>query len=138
MFKNTFITLTVSLLILGLLSVIQPQTQEIESTNEKTYATENTEIETLHSGLQEYFVNDLDSEFIRDVKEVKVEEPKEKSEEVQPAEKVEQPKTVVKEQPKQVAKVVVKEQPKEEVKTEAKEEVKADVSEEPKEEVKSE
>lgn len=118
MFKNTFITLTVSLLILGLLSVIQPQTQEIESTNNQTYAVKTTEQVRVDPNeyelvVKEFFVEKQETE------EVEIEEVK-----------VVQQKTVVKEQPKQVVKVEVKQEPKEEVK--------ADVQEEPKEEVKSE
>mgnify|MGYP001335050061 CR=1 FL=1 len=139
MFKNTFITLTVSLLIFGLLSVIRPQNQEIETAVNQPVAIAQTEQQDLVDPnetelvVKEFFVEVEEvKEEVEEVKvEVKVEQPKVET-------KVEQPKVETKaEQPKVETKV---EQPKTEVKVAApKTEVKVEQpKEEQKDEVKSE
>ncbi len=110
-------------MILGLLSVIQPQTQEIESTNNQTYAVETTKQVKVDPNEYELVVKEFFVEK-QEVEEVEIEETKE---EVKVETKVEQP--------KQVAKV---EQPVTVVKQEPVEAVKAEVQEEQEEEVKSE
>src|SRR5690554_5745761 len=141
MFKNTFITLTVSLLIFGLLSVIRPQNQEIETAVNQPVAISQTEKQDLVDPnetelvVKEFFVEVEEveevEEDVEEVEEVKVEQPKTEV-------KVAAPKTEVKvEQPKVETKV---EQPKTEVKVAApKTEVKVEQpKEEQKDEVKSE
>lgn len=139
MFKNTFITLTVSLLILGLLSVIRPQTQEIEDTTNRTYTvvdTEQVRVDPNETELvvKEFFVEKQETnEEIEEVKEVVKEPVKEQPKKVVQAEKkVEQPKQVVQAQPK----TVVKAEPKEEVKAEVEEEKSEPVEQAPAQEVK--
>jgi uncharacterized protein YkwD len=147
MFKHTFITLTVSLLVVGLLSVFQPQPEAItEQTNQPEVAL-SLQAEPTQLKEDKLILNMENIERKVTVKEPVVEE---KEEEAQPEEKTEEKtetKTVAKVETKTVAKVVAKvetkkvEQPvtaevKADTQEEPKEEVKAETTEEPKEEVK--
>ena len=130
MFKHTFITLTVSLLVVGLLSVFQPQPEVItEQTNQPEVA---LSIQTEPTTFKEdkLILNMENIERKVTIKEPVVEE------EAQPEEKTEV-KAPAKVETKTVAKVVAKVETKT-VEQPVAVEVKADTQEEPKEEVKAE
>jgi uncharacterized protein YkwD len=146
MFKHTFITLTVSVLVLGLLSVFQPQPLEVEQPIEQKTVVLNAAVKSEQLQVEEGF---------GDIEIIKQEETKEEViivETEQPKEEViivetEQPKEEAKAAPQAVEKKEVKKEVKKEAKpapvvaskpvekAPAAPEVKADVSEEPKEEV---
>lgn len=133
MLKHTFITLTVSLLIFGILSVLNPQPQTTEETaNPITVQFDaNEEIEAEQ---ELYVVNPFNEEVeVEEIEEeVEVEQPTTKTE-VQQAPKTET-KTEVKPAPKTETTTVTKDEPKEETKSEP---VKT-TTEQPKEEPKAE
>ncbi len=133
MLKHTFITLTVSLLIIGILSVLNPQPQTTDETaNPNTVlfdATEAIEVE------QELYVVNPFNEVLEVEEEVEeeVEQPETKTE-VKPTPKTET-KTEVKPAPKTETTTVTKQEPKKE---ETKSEPVKTTTEQPKEEPKTE
>lgn len=145
MFKHTFITLTVSLLVVGLLSVFQPNSEEITEVTDQpevTYNLQDKAIE-LKEDLIILDMENIERKITVQKQTTTQEKQEEKAQKTEVKKEVKAPaKVEAKKEVKAPVKTVVKATPKQEAKpvekAPVKEEVKAEEKEEPKEEKKEE
>lgn len=138
MFKHTFITLTVSVVVLGLLSVFQPQPQVVDQPTEQTSTEVKTTLKKQPLQVEESFNVKLLVDQAKEAAIIKEKEAAQQEEKVEAKEsaptKTQEVKKETKAAPTAQAKPAAS-KPVEKAKEEPKSEVKSEVKEEPKAEV---